>query len=111
MVKKGIEMLRYLIESHGSNKESAILMLQEAFSICKSVNLTRITLVVPNKTAFLSSPVCELLGEAARKLCQGKTLTLPENLSLDLVYASTPQKKHLLLRADCCYVLVVRCAI
>ena len=93
-------MLRYLIENQGSNKESEIFMLQEAFSICKSVGLTKITLVVPSKTVFLSSPVCGLLGEEAKKLCQGKTLVLHENLSLDLVYASTTRNIY------CCELVV-----
>ena len=84
-------MLRYLIENHGPNKESEMLMLQGAFSICKSVSLTRITLVVPNKAAFLSSSVCELLGKEAKKLYQGKILNLSANLTLDLVYASNPK--------------------
>lgn len=72
LVKKGIEMLRYLIENQGSNKESEILMLQEAFNICKSVGLTKITLVVPNKAAFLSSSVCELLGQGSKKTLSGQ---------------------------------------
>lgn len=84
-------MQRYLIENHGANKEAAMLMLQGAFSICQNMGLSRIALVVPNKAAFLSSPVGELLSGGARELCQGKSLALPEKLSLDLFCASKSQ--------------------
>ena len=84
-------MQRYLIESNGPNKDAAMLMLQEAFRICQRERMSRITLVVPNKATFPSTPVGELLGDGVRRLCQGKTLALSEDLSLELVCASKSQ--------------------
>lgn len=78
-------MQRYLIESHGPNKANAAFMFQEAFRICQRERMSRITLAVSNKTTFPSTPIGELLGDGARKICQGMTLHLQENLSLDLV--------------------------
>ena len=89
--RKDVKMQRYLIENHGPNEANVSFMFRESLRICQRDGLSRITLCVPSKREFPTTIVGQMLGDAVKKLCQGQTIILPENVSLDLVCASKSQ--------------------
>lgn len=89
--RKDVKMQRYLIENHGPNEANVSFMFRESLRICQRDGLSRITLCVPSKREFPTTIVGQMLGDAVKKLCQGQTVILPENVSLDLVCASKSQ--------------------
>lgn len=89
--RKDFEVQRYLIENHGANEANVRFMFRESARICQRDGISKITLCVPSKREFPTTIVGRMLGDVAKKLCQGQTVPFAENLSLDLMCASKIQ--------------------
>lgn len=105
-------MQRYLIENRGANKENINFMFSEALRICQCEGISKITLFVSSKKVFPSTVVGQMLGDVAKRLCQGQTVGFQGNISLDLESASkAPRQRvyemvvYLYLSSEACLML------
>lgn len=98
--RKDFNMQRYLIENHGPNEANVKFMFCESVRICQRDGMSKITLCVPSKREFPTTIVGRMLGDTAKKLCQGRAVPLLGNLLFDLVCANK-------IQSSCTYEMII----
>lgn len=83
-------MQRYLVENHGANEATATTAILGAINICKMSGVSSITLLVADKCHFATTVFADALRKVVqesgvKKLCQGETIFLSPNISMNLV--------------------------